>query len=96
MSLNEDFNITKLRNFLSLTYNTSFDTVILLTKSDASSNNSDSLILPDFILLSNFDPTFLTKFINLPGFLNNCLMIFKLCVDCLMIFNDCLMMFNDF
>lgn len=34
MSLNEDFNITKLRNFLSLTYDASFDTVILLTKSD--------------------------------------------------------------
>jgi ribosome biogenesis GTPase len=41
MSLNEDFNITKLRNFLSLTYNTSFDTVILLTKSDICNDVDD-------------------------------------------------------
>ena len=34
MSLNEDFNLTKLRNFLSLTYDASFVTIILLTKSD--------------------------------------------------------------
>ena len=34
MSLNEDFSITKLRNFLSLTYGAHFETMILLTKKD--------------------------------------------------------------
>jgi|LGOV01.1.fsa_nt_gb ribosome biogenesis GTPase len=34
LSLNEDFNIVKLRNFLSLTYDKNFRTIILLTKKD--------------------------------------------------------------
>ena len=34
MSLNEDYNTRKLRNFLSLTYDANFDTIILLTKKD--------------------------------------------------------------
>ncbi len=34
MSLNEDFNLRKLRNFLTLTYDSNFKTVILLTKKD--------------------------------------------------------------
>ena len=34
MSLNEDFNITKLRNYLNLTYDANFKTIILLTKRD--------------------------------------------------------------
>ncbi len=38
MSLNEDFNMTKLRNFLSLTYNQGFKTIILLTKKDLCDN----------------------------------------------------------
>ncbi len=39
MSLNEDFNITKLRNFLSLTYDQAFKTIILLTKKDLCDDN---------------------------------------------------------
>jgi ribosome biogenesis GTPase len=38
MSLNEDFNTRKLRNFLSLTYDRKFETVILLTKKDLCEN----------------------------------------------------------
>jgi len=38
MSLNEDFNLTKLRNYLSLTYDSNFETIILLTKRDLCSN----------------------------------------------------------
>ncbi|XMB72861.1 ribosome small subunit-dependent GTPase A [Mycoplasmatota bacterium WC30] len=34
MSLNEDFNLKKLRNFLTLTYDSNFKTIILLTKKD--------------------------------------------------------------
>ena len=34
MSMNEDFNIRKLRNFLSLTYSIDYTTTILLTKKD--------------------------------------------------------------
>ncbi len=34
MSLNEDFNTVKLRNFLTLTYEKPFETIILLTKKD--------------------------------------------------------------
>lgn len=41
MSLNKDFNMTKLRNFLSLTYNASYDTVILLTKKDLCNHVDD-------------------------------------------------------
>ena len=37
----------------------------------ASSKSSLSLIEPSFILLSNFELILLTKFIKLPGFLNN-------------------------
>ena len=38
MSLNQDFNIRKMRDFLSLTYDGNFETIILLTKSDLCSD----------------------------------------------------------
>lgn len=38
MSLNEDFNTIKLRNFLTLTYQKPFETIILLTKKDLCHN----------------------------------------------------------
>jgi len=38
MSLNNDFNIKKLRNFLSLTYDSGCETVVLLTKKDLCEN----------------------------------------------------------
>lgn len=43
MSLNEDFNLRKLRNFLSITYNPDYKVIILLTKSDLC-NNLDQYI----------------------------------------------------
>ena len=41
MSLNEDFNVRKLRNYLSLTYDSNFETIILLTKKDLCNNSDD-------------------------------------------------------
>lgn len=41
MSLNEDFNLIKLRNYLSLTYDSNFETIILLTKRDLCMNVED-------------------------------------------------------
>ena len=45
MALDKDFNITKLLNFLSLTYETDCETVILLTKKDLC-EDTDPYILP--------------------------------------------------
>jgi len=41
MSLNNDFNITKLQKLLSLTYSDDYQTIILLTKSDLCDNPTD-------------------------------------------------------
>lgn len=56
MSLNEDFNIRKLRNYLSLTYDSNFKTIILLTKKDLC-NDCDEFVetvksITDFEILT--------------------------------------------
>lgn len=43
VSLNNDYNITKIQNLLSLTYGSNAETIILLTKNDLMENNSEIL-----------------------------------------------------
>ncbi|MBU1020728.1 MAG: GTPase RsgA, partial [Firmicutes bacterium] len=43
VSLNNDYNVTKIQNLLSLTYGSNAETIILLTKNDLIENNEEIL-----------------------------------------------------